>query len=170
MARPAGTAATAKCSPTVAHALGVRLHNVMTNDVQDVGPESGPIVRVYYNGHDHYDGTMSCPRPIRSGQVRSVGAEVDPRCRTTPLATSRPMAPPPTEVGSPLPMIGPRWRRIFGVRWMRCCRGCDEEEGTRPMLAESAAGGGKLDGCRQENDRSCLSFAARRRGVFSFVA
>ncbi|WP_156753020.1 hypothetical protein [Mycobacterium sp. 1245801.1] len=44
----------------VAHTLNVRLRNVMTNGVQDVGPSgSGRVVQVSYNGHDHYDAIVA---------------------------------------------------------------------------------------------------------------
>jgi hypothetical protein len=62
----------------VAHTLHVRLRDVTTDHVQDVGPTTGRTVDVAYNGVDHYNGTIAAgfrargqaaPQPITGGEA-----------------------------------------------------------------------------------------------------
>jgi hypothetical protein len=115
----------------VAHTLGVRLHNVMTDDVQDVGPESGPIVRLYYNGRDHYDGTVELA-PVRPQPTTTSShiADGDP--------SSHPSSPHPSGLGHDRSSLEAHIRRAVDL----ALPGRDIEEGTRPVRAGEAAGGG----------------------------
>ncbi|WP_445161742.1 WXG100-like domain-containing protein [Mycobacterium sp. Dal123C01] len=87
----------------VAHALGIRLHNVRTPGVRDVGPAgSDRVVGIFYNGRDHYDGAIEPPHAeTQHGTTSSRPEQSTPAPARDRDAAMKPHAPadPPGESG-----------------------------------------------------------------------